>query len=159
MTQNDTNKQKLSQKAKKKVHCPGSSLIKDKKKIKEEEEIKAWEEKIKNFTPESLMTVKVDKSKYEIFYEEITVVPTKIVLAFYVHDEDSKIDFEVYSPTQKMIKKIKAKNRGFAELEIKVAGAYEFHINNERVLTKLNKYLLLVQNRKKSNFCFKHWRE
>jgi hypothetical protein len=101
--------------------------------VEQEKEFKEWEEKIQSFTPEELITMMVGKGDHEVLYQDVAVVPTRIIVAFYVHDEDSKIDFEIYNPNGKINKKIKGKNRGFHEFNVTMPGSYEFVLNNERV--------------------------
>lgn len=100
---------------------------------KEDEEFNRWEEKIRNFQPENLLTVNIKKKDYFAFFQEVTVVPAILVCAFYVHDEESKIDFEVYGEDQKLLQRIRAKNRDFYEFNVTTPSTFEFHLNNERV--------------------------
>jgi hypothetical protein len=93
-----------------------------------------WEDKIQKFFPENLLTVKIAKKDLTIFYEDISKVPTTVTVAFYVHEEKEKIDFEVYEGEKKLLKKIKGKNREFYEFNVTKPASYSFHLNNERVL-------------------------
>jgi hypothetical protein len=109
-------------------------LIKKNRTDEAMKEFQDWEDKIQKFYPEFLLTVKIPKKDYTIFYEEITHVPTTVTVAFYVHQEDEKIDFEVYKSEKRPLKKIKGKNREFYEFNVTSPAIYEFHLNNERVL-------------------------
>ena len=80
-----------------------------------------------------LLTLRVAKKDFEVFYEEIEQVPVVITCAFYLHEEKGRIDFDVYNAKRKSIFKLKSKNRGFYEFEVQEPGRYEFHLNNERV--------------------------
>jgi hypothetical protein len=101
-----------------------------KKSVQKENDI--WEQKIEDFEPESIITVEVEGKKSTNLYEEVTVVPTKIQVAYYLHDDTSKIDFEVVGPNNQKRKKYTAKNRDFIEIEAKVEGVYRFVIKNDR---------------------------
>jgi hypothetical protein len=105
----------------------------DKIKQREEEENRLWEEKIHAFSPHNLLTIVLSPGEYEIFYEEIKIVPTNITIAFYVHDETSKIDFEVYNPKNKGIHRSRGKNKAFFEFLATQPGIYEIHVDNQRV--------------------------
>ena len=104
-----------------------------KKEIEEEKYNSEWDEKVSKMHAHDLLTVKVNKKDYEIFYEEIEQVPVTITAAFYLHEEKSKMDFEILNPKKKTIFKLKSKNRGFYEFEVKEPGRYEFYLSNERV--------------------------
>jgi hypothetical protein len=111
----------------------GKKKKKKQKETQDEIEIREWEEKIQKFTPEELMTVMVGKKDHEVLFHDVTVVPTKIIVAYYVHDEEGKIDFLIENEQRKTIKKIKGKNRGFYEFNATTPGTYEFLLDNERV--------------------------
>lgn len=115
------------------VDDEGKKKKKKKKETKDESEIREWEEKIQKFTPEELMTVMVSRKDHEVLYHDVSVVPTVIIVAYYVHDEEGKIDFLIENPKKKTVKKIKSKNRGFYEFNATSPGTYEFLLDNERV--------------------------
>lgn len=96
------------------------------------DEFLRWEQKIQNFEPESLLTIKIPRKDKFIFYEEISITPCTVVVAFYVHQEDEKIDFEVYNK-KKIIGKIRGKNRDFYEFNVTRPSTFGFHLLNERV--------------------------
>jgi hypothetical protein len=99
----------------------------------EEKEAKEWEQKIQNYFPENLLTVTVEPGDNEFFYDDIDIVPNKIMLAFYVHDEEEKIDFEI-SHNKVVLHGIKNKSKYFYELEVDKAGTYTFVLRNSRVI-------------------------
>ena len=110
---------------------------KEKKKNRQDSEEqkynKEWDEKVSKMHAHDLLTVRVSKKDFEVFYEEIDQVPVVITCAFYLHEEKGKIDFDVFNVKRKSIFKLKSKNRGFYEFEVREPGRYEFHLNNERV--------------------------
>lgn len=106
---------------------------KEKRETQEEREAREWDEKIHKFSPANLLTVKILKTNFEVFFEHIETVPTLVTVAFYVHDEESKVDFLITSPNKKTIFKLKGKNRGYYEFNATVLGVYEYLIDNERV--------------------------
>lgn len=102
--------------------------------LEEERYNKEWDEKVSKMHAHDLLTIRVNKKDFEVFYEEIEQVPVVITCAFYLHEEKGKIDFEVFNPKKKSIFRLKSKNRGFYEFEVREPGKYEFHLNNERVI-------------------------
>jgi len=121
---------------------------KTKKELEEEKYNKEWDEKVSKMHAHDLLTLRVNKKDFEIFYEEIEQVPVTITCAFYLHEEKGKIDFDVLDPKRKSLFKLRSKSRGFYEFEVKERGKYEFHLNNERVssLFKLTKNLNMIFN-------------
>lgn len=114
-----------------------NEIPKENKSIQKKKEKDLWEEKINAFSPHDLLTVLISRGDYDTFYEEIQSIPATITVAFYVHDNEGKIDFEIFSPTNKQIYKIKGKNRGFYEFEANILGVYEFNLDNGRVSLSL----------------------
>jgi len=105
----------------------------DKHTSNNENEDREWETKIHTFLPQNLLTVNINKGDYSIFYEEIKIIPSNITIAFYVHDESSKIDLEIYNPENKLVHKVKGKNRAYHNFIGTKSGIYEFHLDNQRV--------------------------
>ena len=108
-------------------------IKKSKREIEEEKYNEDWDEKVAKLNAHDLLTFKIPRREYEIFYDVIETVPVNVTVAYYVHDDKSKIDFEVYNNRQKIIYKLKGKNRGFAEFLVREPGRYEFHLSNEKV--------------------------
>jgi hypothetical protein len=106
---------------------------KNKQNLEEEKYNKEWDEKVSKMHAHDLLTLRVSKKDFEVFYEEVEQVPVVITCAFYLHEEKGRIDFEVYNQKRKSLFKLKSKNRGFYEFEVTEPGKYEFHLNNERV--------------------------
>jgi len=106
---------------------------KSKKEIEEDEYNKQWDEKVSKMHAHDLLTLRVDKRDFEVFYEDIEKVPVTITTAFYLDDEKSKIDYEIINTKKKSMFKLKSKNRGFYEFEVTEPGRFEFHLSNERV--------------------------
>jgi hypothetical protein len=108
---------------------------KEKKDKIAEREMKEWEQKTANFNPDIILTSLLPKGGFEVFYDDIQKIPSKVQIAFYINDEESKIDFEAFSPRKTKITLIRNKNRGYYEFTANMAGVYEFHISNERYKT------------------------
>jgi hypothetical protein len=111
------------------------SNYKRKKTKSEELEDQQWNEKIEQFSPESLVTTVVERGTTQIFYEEI-LVSTNATLAFYLHDEESKMDFEIISPNGITLYRGKNKNRVFHDFQAYTTGAYAFHLINDKYKVK-----------------------
>lgn len=106
---------------------------KTKKEIQEEKYNEEWDRKVSKMHAHDLLTVKIYKRDLEVFYEEVEQVPLTITVAFYLHEEKSKIDFEIIDPKGKNIHKLKSKSRGFYEFQATEKGKYEFILSNEKV--------------------------
>jgi hypothetical protein len=98
----------------------------------EEIEAREWEEKIHNFYPDNLITMSLEPGQNEFLYEDIDIVPNKIFIASYVHDEEERVDFEI-SYNKTIIEKVKNKNKFYFEFDVDKAGTYTFVIRNDRV--------------------------
>ena len=68
----------------------------------------------------------------EIFFEQVEK-PVNITVAYYGHEEKTKINLRVESPSGKEVFKINKKTRGFYEFEANERGKYEFQISHEKV--------------------------
>jgi hypothetical protein len=98
----------------------------------EMKEAQEWENRMQNYFPENILTVTVEPGQNEFFYIDIDLLPNKIVLAFYVHDEEEKIDFEA-SYNKVVIHKAKNKGKYFYEFNPEKEGTYTFVLRNDRV--------------------------
>jgi hypothetical protein len=98
----------------------------------EQDEAKEWEEKIQNYYPENILTISLEPGQNEFFYEDIEIIPNKLQIALYVHDEEEKIDFEI-SCNKTVLHKINKKSKYFYELDIEAQGTYAFVLRNDRV--------------------------
>lgn len=124
----------------------------------EEQEKKDWDLKMENFHPENLLTALIDEYSQETFYQEINDVPRYLALAYYVHDEGKKIDFEVLNPQGNRVKRIKNRGYGYYVVKANITGVYKIILDNERVTlfnfsTKIRKRqrLRLTQARTRKN--------
>ena len=96
---------------------------KSKQDLEEEEYIKEWDEKVSKMHAHDLLTLRVNKKDFEMFYEDIEQVPVVITCAFYLHEEKGKIDFDVLNAKRKSIFKLRSKTRGFYEFEYHSRGS------------------------------------
>jgi hypothetical protein len=103
---------------------------KTKREIEEEEMNKLWDEKIHSFYPLHLMTFDIDPAKSQQFYFDLEVVPNKFIVAYYVHDEESKINFEINDNVGNNLYRNFNKNKLYHELEVTKALPYVFHLRN-----------------------------
>lgn len=121
---------------------------KNKQDLEEERYNKEWDEKVSKMHAHDLLTFRVNKKDFELFFEDIEQVPVVITCAFYLHEDNGKIDFEVFNNKRKTVFKLKSKNRGFYEFEVREPGRYEFLLSNERVSLFINKFntFIIIQN-------------
>jgi len=109
---------------------------KKKKKVKPrneevERERKEWEEKVANFLPTDLLTIKLKPNSMEYFYEDMKVL-TNITIAYYINDENQKIDFKLLGPGDVQLFKQKGKGQLFYEFHPQNLGMHRFVLDNTR---------------------------
>ena len=134
----------------------GVQETEEERRIKDEEMNlrKEWEEQVSDFTASDLLTVKVKAKKvyvyiyyfyYQNFYEQIAV-PTIIKIAYFVNDENEKIDFHIKNPKGEIIYSSKNKGQLYYELNIQLLGLYTFKLDNSRVyLLNIFRQLLIKE--------------
>jgi len=60
-------------------------------------------------------------------------LPSNITIAYYINDENQKVDFEIEGPDDKVLFKSKGKGQFFYIFEPKVLGTHKFILDNSRV--------------------------
>ena len=61
------------------------------------------------------------------------VLPSNITIAYYINDENQKIDFDIEGPDEKILYKSKGKGQLFYVFQPKVTGTHKFVLDNTRV--------------------------
>jgi hypothetical protein len=113
---------------------------KTKREIEEEEMNKKWDEKIHSFYPLHLMTFEIEPKQTMEFYFDLEVVPNKFMVAFYVHDEESKISFDISYIGINLYQNWN-KNKLYHEVNVTMATSFTFSLRNSRVI-KVNTRIL-----------------
>jgi hypothetical protein len=63
-------------------------------------------------------------------------LPSNITIAYYINDENQKIDFEIQGPDEKMLHKVKGKGQLFYVFQPTTIGMHKFILDNTRVTNK-----------------------
>lgn len=61
------------------------------------------------------------------------VLPSNITIAYYINDENQKLDFDIEGPDDKIIYRIKGKGQLFYVFQPIVIGMHKFVLDNSRV--------------------------
>lgn len=105
----------------------------------EEESIdlmKEWDEKMKDFVPEDMVTFEIAARGEEEFYEVIDIVPSVIQGAWFLASGDSKdIDFSITDPLQSIIFERRGKKEAIFQVDAKRQGIYVFKFKNTKVMS------------------------
>lgn len=89
-----------------------------------------WEVKMIDYNSEYDYTIPLRPRIQEIYYENVTTVPSKFKGAFIISDESTdKIEFIVKDPTNKIIYKV-TKHHDVFEIPIELKGKYTIIFNN-----------------------------
>ena len=96
-----------------------------------------WENKMSDYDSEYDYNIPLRPRIQEIYYENITTVPTKFKGAFIISDESTdKIEFIVKDPNFKIIYQV-IKHHDIFEIPITMAGKYTIIFNNKIAKTNL----------------------
>jgi hypothetical protein len=96
-----------------------------------------WENKMSDYDSEYDYNIPLRPRIQEIYYENITTVPTKFKGAFIISDESTdKIEFIVKDPNFKIIYQV-IKHHDIFEIPITMAGKYTIIFNNKIAKTHL----------------------
>ena len=96
-----------------------------------------WESKLVDYKMEYMYSIPVAKRDQEIFYENVTTVPSNFKGSFFITDESlDKIEFQVKDPNQKIIYKAVGHFNVF-DIPINKTGRYTLIFRNNASPQKL----------------------
>ena len=96
-----------------------------------------WENKMIDYNSEYDYTIPLKPRIQEIYYENITTVPTKFKGAFIISDDSAdKIEFIVKDPNDKILYQV-TKHHDIFEIPLKSIGKYKIIFNNRFSKTNL----------------------
>ena len=107
-----------------------------------------WEELMRNFNPDLLVTVPVPARSDEFFYEDVTQIGTLIRGAFFVigsenDQQHTGVDFVVTDPTGKIVFEKRDQVEGVLSHKAETVGTYSIMIGNHKWMTTKQVTVLL----------------
>jgi len=102
-----------------------------------EEFANEWESKLIDYKMEYMYTIPVAKRDQEIFYENVTTVPSRFKGSFFITDESiDKVEFQIKDPKDKIIHKAVGHFNVF-DIPINITGRYTIIFKNNLSSQKL----------------------
>ena len=108
-----------------------------------------WDEKMENYTVEYVYYISLEQNVEEIYFENVTIVPTVFKGAFFLSDDTADIiEFYIKDPNHKIIYNVN-KHFGIFEIKINKTGLYTIYFLNK--FSKNNIVVTLTMNTGENN--------
>ena len=100
------------------------------------QQMREWEEIMKDFSPEDMITVEIPARSEEEFFTVIDVVPTEIRGYWFLYStSDKSMDFQITSPLNQVIFDRKSAKEAIFSISVERSGIYTFTFKNTRVMS------------------------
>ena len=100
------------------------------------QQMQEWEETMKDFSPEDMITFEIPSRSEEEFFTVIDVVPTEIRGYWFLFStSDKSMDFQITSPLNQVIFERKSAKEAIFTINVERSGLYTFTFKNNKVMT------------------------